>query len=432
MPGIVSARHAKRAWGKINCIYPSKEFLFRDYNKRIFSKTLITVGYPLDPNLFTNNSSGKVILTPTGYWAFIPAQLPPKLDWTPVLESAHTEAVKSLADYSAIIANYENDVKMLEKIQLYESIFSSRIEGLNATVEDIYISRFTETHGKHFRSTRPITNYAHALRYGVERLKTIPISLRFLLELHEILFSHIDSPQITPGEFRRSQNWIGQMGVNFSEATYVPPPVNEMRLALDNLERYIYDTSSYPDLIRIGLLHYQFEAIHPLLDGNGRIGRLLIQFLLYQYGLLPYPAMTLSAYFLRHHQEYYSNLLTVSQKGSWEKWLLFFLQGITEQSKRGISQLTQLCKLRSSVYEALDSIKTRKDMDMVGRFLLDQPIFNQNLMKKNFGFVHSTILLYSQELESHGLTREITGNKRNMLYQMDMIINEELNIFINN
>jgi Fic family protein len=191
-----------------------------------------------------------------------------------------------------------------------------------------------KTEGVKHSDVREVYNYVRAMEYGLKRVETLPVSLRLIRELHEHLMKGVRGGQArlndivgqaTPGEFRKSQNWIGPPGCTLNESRFVPPPVEDMNIALDAFEKYLHEKNSYPPLVRLALIHHQFESIHPFLDGNGRIGRLLISLFLVHWGLLPYALLYLSAFFERNRDAYYDLLLAVSQKGAWNEWLSFFL-----------------------------------------------------------------------------------------------------------
>src|SRR4051794_11219980 len=193
-----------------------------------------------------------------------------------------------------------------------------------------------------------VSNYVTALRYGLKRLDELPLSLRFLREVHGKLMADVRGGDRNPGEFRHVQNWIGPPGSRIDTATYVPPPVHEMHGALDQFERYLHDRSPMPVLLRAALVHYHFEAIHPFLDGNGRVGRLLIAFMLHVENVLDQPLLYLSAFFERHRREYYRRLVEVTMKGAWLEWIEFFLQGVTEQANDAVRRTRELLDLSES------------------------------------------------------------------------------------
>lgn len=221
---------------------------------------------------------------------------------------------------------------------------------------------------------REVLNYVRAMEYGLERLQTLPVSLRLMRELHERLMAGVRGEHATPDEFRRSQNWIGPSGCTLEEASYVPPPVPQMQEALGSLEKYLHSEDAYPPLVRLALFHYQFEAIHPFVDGNGRIGRLLLSLLSVEWGLLPSPLLYLSAFFHRHRQEYYDLLLAVSELGDWESWLHFFLRGVAEQSHDAVQRASQLQDLQASWHEQLMQARASALLIRLADSLFESPI----------------------------------------------------------
>jgi len=227
---------------------------------------------------------------------------------------------------------------------------------------------------------------------------------------------------LTPGEFRRSQNWIGPLGSTPSTAPYVPPPVKEMHQALDALEKFIHSDTEIPVLIRAGLIHYQFEAIHPFLDGNGRVGRLLIVLLLCEWGLLPQPMLNISAYIERYRQQYYDLLLNVSQQGAWEEWLRFFLRGVSEQARDGVYRMERLREIRVTYQHIVDKDRNPDRIAAVIDFLFSRPILSVRQTSDGLGIPFKTARDYLAKLEQAGVLREITGYARNRIFQADEIL----------
>lgn len=309
----------------------------------------------MDPQRFRKSTAGQVIRVGEGeaaYWAFVPNPLPPKLriDWP--LAKALSEADRALAELSGLGRTMPNPHLLIGPFIRREAVLSSRIEGTQADIADLYAYEArqlplpgVETPPSE-ADVREVLNYVIALEYGLERLKTLPVSLRFICELHERLLAGVRGEHAAPGEFRRTQNWIGPPGCTLQEALFVPPPVPQMHEALQALEMYLHSDDPYPPLVRLALIHYQFEAIHPFIDGNGRIGRLLISLLLIQWGLLPLPLLYLSAYFYRHRQVYYDLLLAISERGAWRDWLLFFLRGVADQARDAVLRARRLQDLR--------------------------------------------------------------------------------------
>ncbi len=321
----------------------------------------------MDPQRFRNSRAGQVIRVgegETAYWAFVPHPLPPKLrmDWQ--FARVLSEADHALGQLAGLGRTMPNPHLLIGPFIRREAVLSSRIEGTQADIADLYAyeARQLPLPGVETPPSeadlREVLNYVNALEYGLERLNTLPVSLRLIRELHERLLTGVRGERATPGEFRRSQNWIGPPGCTLKEAAFVPPPVPQMHEALDALERYLHrQDDPYPPLVRLALIHYQFEAIHPFIDGNGRIGRLLITLLLVQWELLPLPLLYLSAYFYRYRQDYYDLLRAVSERGAWEDWVLFFLRGVAEQAQDAIARARRLQDLREKWRSQL--IRTR-------------------------------------------------------------------------
>jgi Fic family protein len=225
-----------------------------------------------------------------------------------------------------------------------EAVLSSRIEGTQATLGEILASEAGALATRSPLDLREVANYVVALEYGAKRLKSLPLSLRLVRELHAKLMNGVAPPHVTPGEFRRSQNWIGPSGCTLLNASYVPPPPDHLMECLGRWETFLHDRR-LPPLIHIALAHYQFEAIHPFLDGNGRVGRLLITLFLIERQLLPTPLLYLSAFFEATRREYYDGLSAVSGRGDWNTWLLYFLSGVARQSEDALSRAERINSL---------------------------------------------------------------------------------------
>ena len=374
----------------------------------------------MDPKIFRNSSSGKVIRTPKGYWAFVPAPLPPEFTWSSSLVSALAEAERHLSSLATLGETLPSPYILVQPFMRQEAVISSRIEGTRASLTDLYAYETTQlSFLKPTADTLEVHNYVRALDFGLERLKTLPISLRLTREIHQKL---MEGERSTPGQFRRSQNFIGPPGCTLETAAYVPPPVEEMLTALDNLEKFIHAPSELPPLARAALIHYQFEAIHPFLDGNGRIGRLLIILLLCEWGLLPQPLLNLSAFFEANRESYYDHLLEVSQFGHWEKWLIFFINGVSSQSLDAITRIKRLLNLRDSYHEQLQDERAAARLIMALDVIFARPILTIRQMEAHLNVPYRTAQRYIERFGEIGILHEITGQMRNRIYRADEIL----------
>jgi Fic family protein len=269
-----------------------------------------------------------------------------------------------------------------------------------------------------------VINYVKALNYGIERLNDLPLSVRLLCEIHEKLMSGVrgNESRLTPGEVRRSQNWIGKAGSSLLEATYIPPPAEEMKNCLGELEKYFHAESHLPPLVRLALIHYQFEAIHPFLDGNGRIGRLLITLLLIKEQLLPQPILYLSAFFERNRERYYELLLAVSQKGVWQEWIEYFLQGVAEESKDAVIRANSVIDLWTTYRQKLQnerhSVSTLTLLDEI----VKTPVMTYTKARNILGVTNRAARQNVDKLVEIGLLKEVTDRERYKIFVATEII----------
>jgi len=308
----------------------------------------------VDPSQFHAPDAGKVVTTPEGYHAFVPAPLPPDLDYDADLVLALSRADAALSELSVAGGELPNPHLLIAPYLRQEAVLSSRIEGTRTTLSELLLDEAGAAPPERDPDDlREVRNYVDALEYGLARLSDLPLSLRFVRELHERLMQGVRGAHKTPGEFRRSQNWIGPPGCTPATATYVPPPVDEMKTALADWELFLHDRASLPDLVQCALMHEQFEAIHPFLDGNGRVGRLLIILFLIERGRLTQPLLYLSAYIEAHRSEYYGALLRVRTQGDWRGWLSFFLTGVRETAGRATAQVRGLMRIREDYRQRL-------------------------------------------------------------------------------
>jgi Fic family protein len=371
----------------------------------------------MDIEKFKLSNAGRVVKTSTDYWAFIPDVLPPKgldsfpADFVGILSEADRGigALKSLGkiipDPNLLTAPY------IRK----EAVQSSRIEGTQASLSEIFYSEASKEKTKH-ADVPEVLNYVRAMNYGLARIEELPLSLRLVREIHLKLMEGVRGERMKPGEFRTSQNWIGPSGCSLAEAVYVPPPVPEMNEALGHWEKFLHEEDQIPPLIKCALMHYQFEAIHPFLDGNGRVGRLLIAFYLYEKKYLEHPILYLSDFFERHKDEYYELLLGVSQKGDWLAWLKYFLRGVAEQSKKSEETAHKILDLQKKYRRKLQGESAAATVFQLLDMLFLNPFISLPGVVSNLEVTWPTAKSSVDKLSRLGILKEVSGRKRNRIY----------------
>jgi Fic family protein len=359
--------------------------------------------------------AGKYIKQLDGYGAFIPAPLPPEpplemdREFTRLLSEAD-HALGRLDGVTSILPNPDLFVSMYVR---HEAVLSSQIEGTQSTLEDVLQFEIDAKGEEHPKDVEEVVNYVRAMNYGLKRLDELPLSLRLIREIHGKLLHGVRGANRTPGEFRRSQNWIGPANCTLATATFVPPPVHEMQDALNNLEKFLHETNAFPTLIVCGLAHAQFETIHPFLDGNGRVGRLLITFLLCQRGILKYPLLYLSHYLKFHRAEYYDRLMAIRNDGQWESWLKFFLRGVGEVSRSATDTARRILDLRQR-HLALIRKQPVNQANATGLldYLFEQPIVSARLVEERLGCAYMTADKLLKQFSELNIARETTGGQR--------------------
>src|ERR1700733_3671080 len=277
--------------------------------------------------------AGRVIRQPEGYNAFVPKPLPPDppLRFDSQLATILAAAGTAVGRLDGVAATLPNPELLVAMYVRREAVLSSQIEGTQSTLDDVLAFEIDSDRSKLPRDIEEVVNYVNTMNYGLARLQTLPLSLRLLREIHGKLLVGGRGSAKSPGEFRQSQNWIG--AVRLTDAIFIPPPPHEMRTALGDLERFLHDPGGLDPLIVCALAHAQFETIHPFLDGNGRVGRLLITFLLCHAKVLSRPVLYLSHYLKAHRGTYYDRLMAIRYEGDWEGWLRFFLSGVAMVSR---------------------------------------------------------------------------------------------------
>lgn len=375
----------------------------------------------MDITLFQNSPSGKLVRGVGGYWAFVPNPLPPELDWDNPLVSLISRADLALGTLSGLGETLPNPHLLIYPFIRREAVLSSRIEGTQSSLSDLLLFEATKVEKQ--RDVKEVQNYVRAMEYGLNRLEKLPLSLRLIRELHGILMEGVRGERATPGKFRQSQNWIGPPGCTLNDATFVPPPVSEMMRTLDHLEKFLHADIDLPPLVELALIHYQFETIHPFLDGNGRIGRLLISLFLCQQGILTKPLLYLSAFFEHRRQEYYDRLLEVSQRGAWREWIDFFLQAVIEQSGDAVRRARQLLDLHRVYYQTSLQKRLPPTAGQLVELIFMRPVLNAKVVQESLKVTYPGAQKAINALVEQGILTEITGGKRNKAYAAKEILN---------
>lgn len=366
-----------------------------------------------------NKKTGRYVKQTGGYEAFIPALLPPKpsVKFSSELQTLLSKADRALARLDGVVTVLPNPDLFIAMYVKKEALLSSQIEGTQASLEGILEFEADLTPKEDIDDIKEVVNYIKALDYGIEKLKTLPMSLRLIKEIHKILIKGTRGMHKTPGEFRRTQNWIGPSGANLNEATFVPPPPGMLLELMGNLEKFIHSKDNIPPLVKIALIHSQFETIHPFLDGNGRIGRLLITFYLYWRNILSKPLLYLSFYFKKNRAEYYDLLMKVRKEGVWEEWIKFFLKGIGEVSKEATNTARKIIKLKddliTKLYEnSISSIYAVRLIDL----LFKNPVIDVKNIVEELNTHRDTANELVKRFERIGILKEITGKQRYKKY----------------
>ena len=368
----------------------------------------------MESHAHPSERAGTYVRQPSGYVAFHPAPFPPRdLDL-----SAGLIAVLSRADRA--LARLDGAATVIPDVDLFLTMYirdeatrSSQIEGTQATLADVVEAEVSHLDSERRDAVAEIQNYVAALDLGLRRLADLPVSLRLLREIHAELMSGVrgGTADRTPGEFRRSQNWIG--GSAPSNARFVPPPVEQMHAALHEWEIAIHTQDELPPLVRIGLLHAQFETIHPFIDGNGRVGRLLITFLLTEWGILRHPMLYLSGFFRRHVDEYYRRLQLVRDEGDWEGWLSFFLDGVAETAAEATTTVRAILDLRERDRQRIAQLGQRAaNAYRLHDHLLSVPLTTAADVQRVLDVSQPTANRLLRDLGDIGLLTEITGRSR--------------------
>lgn len=364
---------------------------------------------------FSECCSGRLVDTQVGYTAFIPNPLPPTVEFDMGLALALSKADAALSELSGLGGQLPNPHLLISPYVKREAVLSSRIEGTKASLSDLLIDEIDDSNTRRTSSddVKEVRNYVTALEHGIKLLDELPLSLRLVREIHTKLMQGVRGDKATPGEFRKSQNWIGPAGSTPMTAAFVPPPVEEMTLCLGDWEKFLHVRDTIPDLIQCAMMHVQFETIHPFLDGNGRVGRLLVTFFLLERKRLSQPLLYLSAFIDAHKSDYYDLLQRVRTQGEWVPWFRYFLQGVSEIATEAGLQAKELHKLRESYrYRLRDKTNAQGLVDE----LFINPYMTAGRAMKVLGKTHPTANAAIKVLEENGILMEVSGRQWGRYY----------------
>ena len=372
------------------------------------------------------NRAGRYVMQSTGYQAYIPKPLPPipPIKYNGKLRNLLSEADRALAKLEGITTVLPNAELFIAMYIKKEALLSSQIEGTQASLEGILRFEANLEPTEDINEIKEVINYIKALDYGINRLQDIPMSSRLIKEIHKILIQGTRGTHKTPGEFRKTQNWLGPQGATLSEATFIPPPPNILMELISNLEKFMHKKDEIPSLIKISLIHSQFETIHPFLDGNGRMGRLLITFYLYREGILSRPLLYLSFYLKKNRIKYYDLLMKIRLEGNWEEWSSFFLKGIKEVSEEAANSAREIIILKNTILKSLfnNKISSIYAVEFLN-LLFSKPIVTSKELIKDLKVSKETANQIIKKFEKLNILKEISGKKRYKKYIFSDYIN---------
>ena len=348
-----------------------------------------------------------------GNRAFVPAPLPPKIEWTQALMAASAEAHLLVGRLAGEGGRLPNPHIFIRPFLRREAVLSSKIEGTQATLGELLAAEAGAAVDRSPDDLREVANYVVAMEHGVRRLRKLPLSLRLVRELHEKLMHRVRGGAAAPGELQRIQNWIGPPRSTIASASYVPPPPAELASCLGRWESFLHERE-LPPLIQIALAHYQFEAIHPFVDGNGRVGRLLIILFLIERKVLPAPLLYLSAFFEQTRPEYYAHLRSVTDRAEWAPWLEYFLEGVARMSEDVLRRAAEINSLVAAWQRKLAGAP--RTPQMLAPLLAENPFVTANSAAKRMRVAFTTAQRAIGVLEAHGILRRVAGEQRHRVY----------------
>ena len=378
---------------------------------------------------FSPDQAPHLVRTTGRAQAFVPPPLPPSINFDTTLVTRLSAADRALGELAGAGRALPSPTLFVRALLRREAVLSSRIEGTQATLSDLVlfeIAQNTDTTG----DVHEVTNYVHAMDFLLDEGRMAPLGLWLLREAHRILLTGVHGDSATPGQFRDQQNWIGSAGADIHDATYVPPPPEHLSTCLDSFESHLRGPRHLPPLIEIACLHYQFEAIHPFHDGNGRVGRLLVALLLVEeWGLLPGPLLDFSAYIEGRRDEYYARLLAVSTSGDWSGWLSFFLDAVAAQSADVLRRVRDLQNLRDRYRERVTGARSTSLLPKLVDAVFETPALTLTSVQEILGVTHRAAAVNVARLVEEGVLTEIprAGRTRRFVAQQILrVVNGEI------
>lgn len=373
---------------------------------------------------FTRQATGKLVPTIHGAMAFVPNSLPPKIDIGHLIKKL-AQAERAMGELSGLGRALPNPYLLTRPFMRREAVSSSRIEGTVTTLSQLFLFELgEETHKAHTRSdAREVFNYVEALENALQRLKELPVSIRLIKDCHKILMQGVSphrGANVIPGELKRDQNWIGARLIE--NARFVPPPPKESEQALSELEKFInHPDPPLPSLVQLALIHYQFETIHPFPDGNGRVGRLLIPLILCARREISQPLLYLSPYFERNYNDYIDHMLAVSQKGSWEVWINFFLSGVEETCREAIQTLIKLQDLQASYRKQVQRARASALLSQITDLLFESPALTVPYVSRRLDIAYNAAKNNINRLVDLGILKNEVRTKPAAFFATDII-----------
>src|SRR2546427_9757450 len=363
----------------------------------------------------SQSGAGKLVNVPQGYWAFVPNPFPPKIEFSSQLVNALSEADRALGALEGMGRTLPNPTLLVMPYARREAVLSSRIEGAQASLSDLFLFEAAKVKSEN-SDVKEVANYVRAMNHGLKRLHELPLSLRLVREMHAKLLEGVRGQEQTPGEFRRSQNWVGPVGTPLDQAVYVPPPPSELHAILGDWDKCLHESESFPPLIQCAVMHSQFESIHPFVDGNGRVGRLLITLFLCERGHLSQPLLYLSGFLEAHRSEYYDKLQKIREEGDWIGWVNFFLRGIAEQALDALECAERILGLKERYRVRLQTKRATGTLLAILDGLFLNPYVTVAGAAKHANVTFATAQSAINKLEDLKIVREVTGSKRNRVY----------------